>query len=61
VARLIEESAASRGAEGDPSRRRCYRLTDLGSRVLVAELDRLAALVRRGRRQLRLSPAGGRS
>jgi DNA-binding PadR family transcriptional regulator len=61
VARLIEESGATRVAEGDPSRRRCYRLTDFGSRVLAAELDRLAALVRRGRRRLRLSPVGGRS
>jgi DNA-binding PadR family transcriptional regulator len=61
AARLIEESGEPRGAERDPSRRRCYRLTDFGSRVLAAELDRLSALVRHGRRRLRLSPAGGRS
>jgi DNA-binding PadR family transcriptional regulator len=60
AARLIEESGGTRGAEGDPPRRRCYRLTDFGSRVLAAELGRLSALVRRGRR-LRLSPAEGRS
>jgi DNA-binding PadR family transcriptional regulator len=61
AARLIEEAGEARGDEGEPSRRRCYRLTEFGSRVLAAELDRLSALVRRGRRHLRLSPAGGRS
>jgi DNA-binding PadR family transcriptional regulator len=61
VAGLIEESGEVLGDEGEPSRRRCYRLTQFGSRVLAAELDRLSALVRRGRRGLRLSPAGGRS
>ncbi|HXK09724.1 MAG TPA: PadR family transcriptional regulator [Vicinamibacteria bacterium] len=60
AARLIEESGEPRGRGPDPSRRRSYRLSDLGSRVLAAELDRLAALVRHGRRRLRLAPAGGR-
>ena len=40
---LIQESPA-RAAEGD-DRRRYYRITPLGGRVLAAELDRLRALV----------------
>jgi DNA-binding PadR family transcriptional regulator len=61
AAGLIEESEERRDPERDPTRRRCYRLSDLGSRVLSAELDRLSALVRLGRRRLRLSPLGGRT
>ena len=61
AARLIEESEGRRDPGRDDARRRYYRLSDFGSRVLSAELDRLSALVRRGRRGLRLSPAGGRS
>ena len=59
--RLIEESEERRDAERDHARRRYYRLSDFGSRVLEAELDRLTALVRHGRRRLRLSPLGGRT
>ena len=40
---LIEESPA-RAAEGD-ERRRYYRITSLGGRVLAAELERLRALI----------------
>lgn len=40
---LIEESPA-RAAAGD-ERRRYYRITPLGGRVLAAELDRLRALI----------------
>lgn len=43
--RLIEESTERPDAEMDDQRRRYYRLTDLGRRVLRAESDRLAALV----------------
>ena len=60
TARLIKESDECRDSEHDHARRRYYRLSDFGSRVLSAELDRLSALVRRGRRGLRLSPLGGR-
>jgi DNA-binding PadR family transcriptional regulator len=60
AARLIEESEERR-AERDDARRRYYRLSDFGSRVLSAELDRLSALVRHGRRRLRLSLQGGRT
>jgi DNA-binding PadR family transcriptional regulator len=59
AARLIEEGGGPRGGR-DETRRRYYRLTDFGSRVLAAELDRLSALVRHGRRRLRLLPQGGR-
>ena len=41
---LIEESIRARG-RSDDERRRFYRLTTLGRRVLEAELDRLARVV----------------
>ena len=41
---LIEESVRARG-RSDDERRRFYRLTTLGRRVLEAELDRLARVV----------------
>jgi DNA-binding PadR family transcriptional regulator len=61
AAGLIEESEGRRDAERDHARRRYYRLSGFGSRVLSAELDRLSALVRHARRRLRLSPLGARS
>jgi len=61
AAGLIEESEGRRDAERDHARRRYYRLSDFGSRVLWAELDRLSALVRHARRRLRPSPLGARS
>jgi DNA-binding PadR family transcriptional regulator len=60
AARLIEEAPERRAASRDDARRRCYRLSERGSRALAAELDRLSALVRHGRRRLRLLPSGGR-
>ncbi len=42
---LIEESNERPDVEMDDQRRRYYRLTELGRRVLHAESDRLAALV----------------
>jgi len=44
AAGLIEESARARGRSED-TRRRFYRLTTLGRRVLEAETDRLARVV----------------
>jgi len=41
---LIEESVRTRG-RSDDARRRFYRLTTLGRRVLEAETDRLARVV----------------
>ena len=43
---LIEESNARPAPELDDARRRYYRLTRLGKRVLDAECDRLQELVR---------------
>ena len=61
AARLIEEVGASRDGGGEEARRRLYRLSHFGSRVLKAELDRLSTLVRHGRRRLHFMPSGGRS
>jgi DNA-binding PadR family transcriptional regulator len=47
--RLIEESGERPDPEMDDSRRRYYRLTDLGERVLAAETKRMADLVRAAR------------
>jgi DNA-binding PadR family transcriptional regulator len=46
---LIEESEERPDPQMDDSRRRYYRLTRLGGRVLQAETDRLAGLVRAAR------------
>ena len=43
---LIEESEERPDPEMDDTRRRYYRLTDLGSRVLAAEVHRLSDLIR---------------
>jgi len=43
---LIEESDRRPAPDRDDARRRYYRLTPLGRRVLAAETDRLRALVR---------------
>jgi len=45
-AELIEESGERPAAELDDARRRYYRLTRLGRRVLAAEGERLGDLVR---------------
>ena len=45
-AELIEESDERPAPEFDDARRRYYRLTTLGKRVLDAECDRLQELVR---------------
>src|SRR5262250_1612861 len=45
-AELIEESDERPAPELDDARRRYYRLTDLGRRVLDAECERLQDLVR---------------
>src|SRR5712671_1284461 len=46
---LIEESEERPDPEMDDTRRRYYRLSDLGSRVLAAETNRLTALIRSAR------------
>lgn len=52
---LIEESPARPSPERDDPRRRYYRLTSLGRRVLAAESERLEELVRivHGKRAMR--------
>lgn len=52
---LIEESPVRPAPERDDARRRYYRLTSLGRRVLAAESERLEDLVRivHGKRSLR--------
>jgi DNA-binding PadR family transcriptional regulator len=42
---LLEESSRPRGRAADDERRRFYRLTPLGRRVLESETDRLARVV----------------
>jgi DNA-binding PadR family transcriptional regulator len=46
---LVEESEGAPDADLDDERRRYYRLTDLGRRVAVAEVERLEGLVRAAR------------
>jgi DNA-binding PadR family transcriptional regulator len=55
---LLDESSNA-SAVGDDERRRYYRLTPFGRRVLAAELERLRALVRLGeeRRVIARAPA----
>ena len=54
---LIEESDERPDSEMDDERRRYYRLTDFGQRVVSAEVERMAKLVRhaRSRSLLRVS------
>ena len=46
---LLEESEERPDADLDDERRRYYRLTDLGRKVAVAEVERLEGLVRAAR------------
>jgi DNA-binding PadR family transcriptional regulator len=62
---LIEESDQRPDAKVDDERRRYYRLTGVGQRVLAAEADRYNALAKLARRkglltkQTKTVPAGG--
>jgi DNA-binding PadR family transcriptional regulator len=53
---LIEESGRRPAREQDDERRRYYRLTALGRRVLAAELLRLRELVRFGEERRVIAP-----
>src|SRR3954468_16121179 len=53
---LIDESGKRPSAESDDERRRYYRLTPAGRRVLAAELERLRELVRLGEERRVISP-----
>ena len=48
---LIEESGERPDTEMDDQRRRYYRLTDFGQRVITAEVERLEEVVRKARTQ----------
>jgi DNA-binding PadR family transcriptional regulator len=52
---MVEESSR-RGADDDP-RRRYYRLTPFGRRVLTAEIARLESVIREARAHLRIPSA----
>ncbi len=54
---LLEESERRPSAETDDERRRYYRLTALGRRVLAAEMLRLRALVRLAEERRVIAPA----
>jgi len=51
---LVDETGA--GDSGDDERRRYYRLTSFGRRVLGAELERLRDLVRLGEKRRVIAP-----
>ena len=53
---FVEEADRRRRPEGEDPRRRTYRLTALGRRVLAAEAARLAELVEHSRRLNLLQP-----
>jgi DNA-binding PadR family transcriptional regulator len=56
TASLIEEAPAKRRAEADDDRRRYYRMTAFGRRVLELELQRLVDVVRIARDKSLLGP-----
>src|SRR5437868_6715572 len=58
-AHLIEESDARPDAQVDDERRRYYRITDLGARVVRAEAKRLAAAVTTARARRLLTRGSG--
>jgi len=54
---FIDESSRRPAAGADDERRRYYRLTPLGKRVLAAELERLRVLVKLGEERRIIAPA----
>ncbi|HEX7123910.1 MAG TPA: PadR family transcriptional regulator [Gemmatimonadaceae bacterium] len=54
--KLLEETARRPAAESDDERRRYYRLTPFGRRVVAAEAARLRALVRLAEQTRLLAP-----
>ena len=53
---MVDESGRRPAADADDERRRYYRLTPFGKRVLAAELQRLRELVRLGESRRVISP-----
>ena len=58
---LLEESARRPSPDADDERRRYYRLTPFGRRVVTAEAARLRALVRLAESARLLEPLPGRA
>ena len=58
---LLEESSRRPAAEADDERRRYYRLTAFGRKVVAAEAARLRALVRLAEAAHLLDPLPGRA
>ena len=54
---FIDESGRRPAADSDDERRRYYRLTPLGKRILAAELERLRTLVKLGEDRRIIAPA----
>jgi DNA-binding PadR family transcriptional regulator len=54
---FVDESGRRPAANSDDERRRYYRLTPFGKRVLAAELERLRALVKLGEERRVIAPA----
>jgi len=54
---LVTESQRRPAADADDERRRYYRVTALGRRVIAAEAERMAALADAARRALKLNHA----
>ncbi|HEX4275053.1 MAG TPA: PadR family transcriptional regulator [Bryobacteraceae bacterium] len=61
AAGLIEESDERPDPEMDDERRRYYRMTSLGQRVVRAEAERLAGAVAAARARRLLGQAGGKA
>jgi len=59
AAGLIQESDQRPDPDLDDERRRYYRVTELGLRVVMAEAERLSRLVREARARRLLGPASG--
>ena len=56
--KLIEEVESVSGSERDDERRRYYRLTGWGTRVLNAELSRLRAILQMAKGRKLVTPRG---
>ena len=57
---MVEESRHPATSDTDDERRRYYRLTPFGKRVLAAELERLRVLVRLGEERRIIAPSAPR-
>ena len=58
---LLEESSRRPASESDDERRRYYRLTPFGRKVVIAEAERLRSLVRLAEAARLIGPMPGRA